>query len=73
MSKRSIFLQFLNIHLTEGPQLYKQRCMWYSNVLIEFLQIEISSSQRFGRHMDLLTTTFFFLYIWHWQAATLSS
>ena len=61
MSRRSVFLQFQNIHLADGPHLYKGRLMWYFNFLFELLQIEIISSQL--RDKSVLSLQFFFIII----------
>jgi hypothetical protein len=42
MYRGSIFLQFQNFYVEEAPNLYKQPRVYYSNVLFELLQIEIS-------------------------------
>jgi hypothetical protein len=46
MPWRGIYLQYQNIHLAEGPQIRWQLTMWYSNVLFELFQIEITLFQQ---------------------------
>ena len=42
----------LNTYLQEGPQTVQQWTMWYSNVLIELFQVDISINQQSDMSVD---------------------
>jgi hypothetical protein len=66
MSWSKIHLQFQNINLAEGPQVYQRLNMWYSNVLIELFQLEFGSSQRSETLVDkFMPHCNLFKNVWH--------